>query len=82
MSKKSQEINPGAFWGKQPVPQSENETEGLEDPTGRAIDKEKDPQRDIRQEPYPLPKAFEWYSCDINDPKEVRKALLSLIDTN
>lgn len=71
MSKKSKEINPGAFWGKQPVPQSHDETKGVEDAIGRAIDPEKDPKKDIRQEPYPLPGPFEWYSCDIDDPKEV-----------
>lgn len=71
MSKKSKEITPGAFWGKQPVPQSVGETSAVEEPTGRAIDPEKDPLRDIRQEPYPLPGPFEWYSVDINDAKEV-----------
>lgn len=80
MSKKSSEITPGAFWGKQPVPQSPDETDTLEEPTGRAIDPAKDPQKDIRQEPYPLPKAFEWYSCDINDPKELEQIYCLLRD--
>ncbi|KAF9246177.1 acyl-CoA N-acyltransferase [Melanogaster broomeanus] len=35
---------------------------------------------DVRQEPYPLPKDFEWSILDINDPKQIKEVydLLSL----
>lgn len=29
------------------------------------------PREEVRQEPYPLPKDFEWATLDINDPKQV-----------
>jgi hypothetical protein len=29
------------------------------------------PREEVRQEPYPLPKDFEWSTLDINDPKQV-----------
>lgn len=29
------------------------------------------PHEEVRQEPYPLPKDFEWSILDINDPKQV-----------
>lgn len=35
------------------------------------IDKIKDPEKDIRAEPYPLPKGYEWCSCDVNNDEEV-----------
>jgi hypothetical protein len=28
-------------------------------------------REEVRQEPYPLPKDFEWTTLDINDPKQV-----------
>jgi len=34
---------------------------------------------DVRQEPYPLPKDFEWCILDINDPKQVCFLLGSLM---
>jgi glycylpeptide N-tetradecanoyltransferase len=30
------------------------------------------PREEVRQEPYPLPKDFEWSTLDINDPKQAR----------
>lgn len=35
------------------------------------IEKDKSPE-DIRQEPYPLPKDFEWVTMDLNDQAQVR----------
>lgn len=29
------------------------------------------PPEEVRQEPYPLPKDFEWTTVDINDPVQV-----------
>jgi hypothetical protein len=29
------------------------------------------PREQVRQDPYPLPKDFEWTVLDINDPKQV-----------
>lgn len=29
------------------------------------------PPSEVRQEPYPLPKDFEWVTIDIDDPKQV-----------
>ncbi|KAH7929741.1 N-myristoyl transferase [Leucogyrophana mollusca] len=38
------------------------------------------PREEVRQEPYPLPKDFEWSVLDINDPKQIKEVydLLSL----
>ncbi|KIJ16792.1 hypothetical protein PAXINDRAFT_131704 [Paxillus involutus ATCC 200175] len=63
------------FWVTQPVPQPGEEApveDGYIEPT-KAIE-------DVRQEPYPLPKDFEWSILDINDPKQIKEVhdLLSL----
>lgn len=34
------------------------------------------PREEVRQEPYPLHKDFEWTILDINDPKQVSSILL------
>jgi len=57
------------FWRTQPVPQ--NEEQAKIEPPGHAIDSEKDPLNDIRQEPYVLPTNFEWYACDINNETDL-----------
>lgn len=69
--KKDKEIVPGKFWGTQPVPQSYDATSKV-DGEGKQIDGDKDPQKDIKQTPYPLPEGFEWYAANIDDPEEVR----------
>lgn len=61
---------PGKFWMTQPVPQSVEATETVTG-EGHAIDAEKDPQKDIKQTPYPLPGGFEWYSADIDNQEEL-----------
>ncbi|KAN0076956.1 Acyl-CoA N-acyltransferase [Tylopilus felleus] len=63
------------FWATQPVPQSGDQPaaeDGYIEPT-KAI-------QDVRQEPYPLPKDFEWAILDLNDPKQIKEVydLLSL----
>jgi len=35
------------------------------------------PREEVRQEPYPLPKDFEWSILDINDPKQVCLSIIS-----
>lgn len=63
------------FWATQPVPQMGEEPpseDGCIEPT-KAIE-------DVRREPYPLPKDFEWSILDIDDPKQIKEVydLLSL----
>ncbi|KAL4077148.1 acyl-CoA N-acyltransferase [Scleroderma yunnanense] len=63
------------FWETQPVPQLGEEPpaeDGFIEPT-KAIE-------DVRHEPYPLPKDFEWSILDIDDPKQIKEVydLLSL----
>ncbi|KAG8217840.1 N-myristoyl transferase [Butyriboletus roseoflavus] len=63
------------FWATQPVPQLGDEPpaeDGYIEPT-KAVE-------EVRQEPYPLPKDFEWSTLDLNDPKQIKEVydLLSL----
>lgn len=63
------------FWATQPVPQIGEEPpseDGYIEPT-KTIE-------DVRREPYPLPKDFEWSTLDINDGKQIKEVydLLSL----
>ncbi|KAF9075181.1 N-myristoyl transferase [Rhodocollybia butyracea] len=54
------------FWSTQPVPQMGEgppEADGYIEPSK--------PAEEVRQEPYPLPKDFEWTLIDINDPQQV-----------
>ncbi|KAJ7680973.1 N-myristoyl transferase [Mycena polygramma] len=53
------------FWATQPVPQI-GEGPPLED---GYIEPSK-PREEVRQEPYPLPKDFEWSTVDISDPTQ------------
>eukprot|EP01125_Pyxidicula_operculata_P021262 TRINITY_DN8119_c0_g1_i1.p1 TRINITY_DN8119_c0_g1~~TRINITY_DN8119_c0_g1_i1.p1 ORF type:complete len:395 (-),score=104.89 TRINITY_DN8119_c0_g1_i1:40-1224(-) len=59
-----------AFWSTQPVPQKAEDAKAIEG-SGKAIDVEKDPVKDIRQEPLPLPALFEWYSVNIDNESEL-----------
>ncbi|EIW85083.1 N-myristoyl transferase [Coniophora puteana RWD-64-598 SS2] len=63
------------FWATQPVPQlgeGAPEEDGCIEPSR--------PREEVRQDPYPIPKEFEWSVLDINDPKEIKEVydLLSL----
>ncbi|KAF8201746.1 N-myristoyl transferase [Pholiota molesta] len=63
------------FWATQPVPQI-GEGPAIED---GYIEPSK-PREEVRQEPYPLPKDFEWSTLDMNDPAQTKEVydLLSL----
>eukprot|EP01123_Difflugia_compressa_P010025 TRINITY_DN3541_c0_g1_i1.p1 TRINITY_DN3541_c0_g1~~TRINITY_DN3541_c0_g1_i1.p1 ORF type:complete len:397 (-),score=68.14 TRINITY_DN3541_c0_g1_i1:143-1333(-) len=76
--KKNVEIVPGNFWSTQPVPQNAGQTKQIE-PPGQPIDPIKEP-KDVRQDPYTLPEAFEWYACDINDEKDLMEVYRLLRD--
>jgi len=69
------DIGEHKFWATQPVPQLDEGpplNDGYIEPP-----KHRD---EIRQEPYPLPKDFEWTTLDIEDPKQIQEVydLLSL----
>eukprot|EP00604_Paraphysomonas_vestita_P002595 CAMPEP_0174819418 /NCGR_PEP_ID=MMETSP1107-20130205/2634_1 /TAXON_ID=36770 /ORGANISM="Paraphysomonas vestita, Strain GFlagA" /LENGTH=180 /DNA_ID=CAMNT_0016032861 /DNA_START=23 /DNA_END=566 /DNA_ORIENTATION=- len=53
------------FWDTQPVPKLNDKF----DENG-PIDEIKTPA-DVRQEPYGMPKGFEWVSLDVNDPVQL-----------
>ncbi|KAI0082809.1 N-myristoyl transferase [Panus rudis PR-1116 ss-1] len=66
--KNKKEMGGHKFWGTQPVPQL-----GEEPPTEDGyIEPPKSPE-ELRQEPYPLPKDFEWSAIDLNDPAQLRE---------
>ncbi|KAJ7097834.1 N-myristoyl transferase [Mycena belliarum] len=63
------------FWATQPVPQL-----GEGPPLNDGYIEPSKPREEVRQDPYPLPKDFEWSALDINDPtqnKEVYDLLSS-----
>ncbi|KAH9483926.1 Glycylpeptide N-tetradecanoyltransferase [Psilocybe cubensis] len=63
------------FWSTQPVPQL-----GEGPPTEDGFIEPSKPREEVRQEPYPLPKDFEWSTLDIKDPAQNKEVydLLSL----
>ncbi|CAA7271621.1 unnamed protein product [Cyclocybe aegerita] len=63
------------FWATQPVPQP---GEGV--PLEEGYIEPSKPREEVRQEPYSLPKDFEWATLDINDPVQNKEVydLLSL----
>ncbi|KAG5647247.1 hypothetical protein DXG03_000782 [Asterophora parasitica] len=63
------------FWATQPVPQL-----GEGPPLDDGYIEPSVPREEVRQEPYPLPKDFEWSTLDIDDPKQNKEVydLLSL----
>ncbi|KAK6974360.1 Glycylpeptide N-tetradecanoyltransferase [Favolaschia claudopus] len=63
------------FWATQPVPQ-QGDLPPLED----GCIEPSQPRDQVRQEPYPLPKDFEWVTVDITDPTENKEVhdLLSM----
>ncbi|PCH37827.1 N-myristoyl transferase [Wolfiporia cocos MD-104 SS10] len=56
------------FWGTQPVPQL-----GEEAPLEDGYIEPSKPPAEVRQDPYPLPKDFEWATVDISDPAQLRE---------
>ncbi|KAF9469157.1 Myristoyl-CoA:protein N-myristoyltransferase, N-terminal domain-containing protein [Collybia nuda] len=63
------------FWATQPVPQL-----GEGPPLDDGYIEPSRPREAVRQEPYPLPKDFEWSMLDIDDPQQIKEVydLLSL----
>ncbi|EMD38301.1 hypothetical protein CERSUDRAFT_113468 [Gelatoporia subvermispora B] len=56
------------FWGAQPVPQP-----GEGPPLGDGYIEASKPSEEVRQDPYPLPKDFEWSVLDLNDAAQLRE---------
>ncbi|PPQ71418.1 hypothetical protein CVT24_012236 [Panaeolus cyanescens] len=69
------DIGEHKFWATQPVPQL-----GEGPPLEEGYIEPPKSHDEIRQEPYPLPKEFEWATLDINDPSQNKEVydLLSL----
>ncbi|KAL4553554.1 hypothetical protein Ndes2526B_g03394 [Nannochloris sp. 'desiccata'] len=67
-----------AFWGTQPVAQFNEASNTIEAADG-PIDQPKT-VADVRPDPLPLPPTFEWSTCDVNDPVQLKEIyeLLSL----
>ncbi|KAF8077857.1 N-myristoyl transferase [Lyophyllum atratum] len=63
------------FWATQPVPQL-----GEGPPLDDGYIEPSRPREEVRQEPYPLPKDFEWSTLDLDDPNQNKEVydLLSL----
>ncbi|KAG8932344.1 glycylpeptide N-tetradecanoyltransferase [Tulasnella sp. 418] len=66
--KNAKDMGEYKFWKTQPVPQL---GEGSPEEDG-PIEPSK-PRDQVRQEPYPLPKDFEWSTIDINDQGQIRE---------
>ncbi|EKM82598.1 hypothetical protein AGABI1DRAFT_34763 [Agaricus bisporus var. burnettii JB137-S8] len=64
------------FWETQPVPQP-----GEGPPLDDGYIEPSKPREEIRQEPYPLPKEFEWSVLDIGDPQQC-KEVYDLLSAN
>ncbi|KAL4246059.1 Glycylpeptide N-tetradecanoyltransferase [Abortiporus biennis] len=56
------------FWSTQPVPQLD---EGP--PLGDGYIEPSKPREEVKQDPYPLPKEFEWCTIDVTDPNQLRE---------
>eukprot|EP01120_Amphizonella_sp_Union-15-10_P010386 TRINITY_DN4140_c0_g1_i2.p1 TRINITY_DN4140_c0_g1~~TRINITY_DN4140_c0_g1_i2.p1 ORF type:complete len:415 (+),score=84.24 TRINITY_DN4140_c0_g1_i2:53-1246(+) len=67
------------FWKTQPVTQVDEEVP--ENEAGAPIDKPKDPEKDIRAEPFNLPPSFEWVDLDINE-EQTAKDVYNLLHDN
>ncbi|KAJ7774939.1 acyl-CoA N-acyltransferase [Mycena metata] len=65
------------FWSTQPVPRL-REGPPLDD---GYIEASK-PREEVRQEPYPLPKDFEWSTLDIDDPEQASRCFSWYISTS
>ncbi|KAF4603821.1 glycylpeptide N-tetradecanoyltransferase [Pleurotus pulmonarius] len=69
------DIGDHKFWGTQPVTQP-----GEEVPEEDGFIEPSKPREEVRQDPYPLPKEFEWSTLDMSDPNQTKEVydLLSL----
>lgn len=63
------------FWSTQPVPSIDDDTQ-----EHGAVDKPKQ-VKDVRQDPYNMPKGFIWSDIDLNDPKQAEE-LYELLTKN
>ncbi|KAG9298988.1 hypothetical protein G9A89_020301 [Geosiphon pyriformis] len=72
---KEKEQGTHKFWSTQPVPQIGDifEKDGPIEPNV--------PQNEIRKEPYPLPKEFEWSTMELNNDDEINE-LYALLTNN
>lgn len=66
------------FWDTQPVPSMGSENFQAAD--SGPIDPLKTPE-DVRDEPYALPDAFQWHSCDVMDDTEIQE-IYTLLNEN
>lgn len=66
--KNRKEMGEHKFWGTQPVPQL-----GEAPPTDDGYIEPSKPREEVRQEPYPLPKDFEWCMVNLADPIELKE---------
>ncbi|KDQ61034.1 hypothetical protein JAAARDRAFT_124146 [Jaapia argillacea MUCL 33604] len=75
MGKGRKDAGDHKFWATQPVPQL-----GEEGPTDDGYIEASKPREEVRQDPYPLPKDFQWSTIDLNDPNQLKEVyeLLSL----
>ncbi|KAJ7120190.1 Myristoyl-CoA:protein N-myristoyltransferase, N-terminal domain-containing protein [Mycena epipterygia] len=70
----SKKMSTHKFWGTQPVPQL-----GDALPLDDGYIEPPKPREEVRQDPYPLPKEFEWSTVDIEDPEQQNKELYDLL---
>ncbi|KAF8485618.1 N-myristoyl transferase [Gautieria morchelliformis] len=74
--KNRKEMGEHKFWGTQPVPQL-----GEGPPLDDGYIEPSKPREEVRQDPYPLPKDFQWCVVDLNDPIQV-KEVYELLSAN
>ncbi|KAI0034011.1 Myristoyl-CoA:protein N-myristoyltransferase, N-terminal domain-containing protein [Vararia minispora EC-137] len=74
--KNKKDMGDHKFWSTQPVQQFDDapaEQDGPLEPSR--------PREEVRQEPYPLPKDFEWSTIDLDNPAQI-KELYELLSAN
>ncbi|TCD66016.1 glycylpeptide N-tetradecanoyltransferase [Steccherinum ochraceum] len=74
--KNKKDVGTHKFWGTQPVPQI-----GEDAPTADGYIEPSKPPEELRQDPYPLPKDFEWATLDLADEVQLRE-LWDLLSAN
>ncbi|KAJ3554472.1 hypothetical protein NM688_g3090 [Phlebia brevispora] len=74
--KNKKETGGHKFWATQPVPQL-----GEEPPIEDGYIEPSKPASEVRQDPYPLPKEFEWSIVDVSDDAQLRE-LYELLSAN
>ncbi|KAK7693731.1 hypothetical protein QCA50_003303 [Cerrena zonata] len=74
--KNAKDVGAHKFWNTQPVPHF-----GEEEPTTDGWVEAPKPIEELRQDPYPLPKDFEWASVDLSNPNQL-KEVYELLSAN